>query len=126
MTAHEIKLPGPEHPITIQRSDNLVTVRAGGRVIARSTSTLVLREADYPPVRYIPLADADRSMLRESDKTTHCPYKGRATYLSIVDVPRGQDAVWSYEDPYPAVGEIRGHIAFYADRVEIAVEPAQA
>jgi uncharacterized protein (DUF427 family) len=126
MSAHKIRLPGPEHPITIQPSDDRVTVRAGGATIARSTSTLVLREADYPPVRYIPLADVDRARLRDSDKTTHCPYKGRASYFSIVDLPQGEDAVWCYEDPHPAVEPIRGHVAFYPDRVQIDVEPAGA
>jgi uncharacterized protein (DUF427 family) len=121
---YEIKPPSPSHPITVERSDDRVTVRAGGVTIAQSTSTLLLHEADYPPVRYIPLVDVDRSRLQHSDTTTHCPYKGLASYFSVVDLAQGEDAVWCYEQPHPAVKEIRGHVAFYADWVQIDVEPA--
>jgi uncharacterized protein (DUF427 family) len=121
--SHEIKTPGPDHPITIEPSDDRVTVRAGGALLAESTSTLVMREASYPPVRYIPLADVDRSRLHDSDTTTYCPYKGDASYYSITDAPQGDDAVWFYAQPYPAVEPIRGHIAVYGDRVQIDVEP---
>jgi uncharacterized protein (DUF427 family) len=123
--AREIKTPGPEHPITIEPSADRVTVRAGGRTIAESTSTLVLREASYPPVRYIPLADVDRSQLRNSETTTYCPYKGEASYYSITaDIAQGDNAIWFYDQPYSAVEPIRGHVAFYADRVEIEIDPA--
>jgi uncharacterized protein (DUF427 family) len=121
----DIKIPGPDHPITITRSDDNVVVRSGGATIADSRSTLVLREANYPPVRYIPLADVDRSQLGASELTTYCPYKGDASYYSISpDAGRGTDAVWFYDDPYPAVAEIKGHVAFYSDRVELSVEEA--
>jgi uncharacterized protein (DUF427 family) len=123
--SRDIKIPGPDHPITITRSDDHVVVRSGGATIADSRSTLVLREANYPPVRYIPLADVDRSQLGASELTTYCPYKGDASYYSISpDAGRGTDAVWFYDDPYPAVAEIKGHVAFYSDRVELSVEEA--
>jgi uncharacterized protein (DUF427 family) len=121
--SRDIKTPGPDHPITITPSGDHVVVRSGEAKIADSRSTLVLREANYPPVRYIPLADVDRSRLHDSDTTTYCPYKGHASYLSITDAPQGDDAVWFYEQPYPAVEPIRGHVAFYADRVQIDVQP---
>jgi uncharacterized protein (DUF427 family) len=125
MMTRAIKTPGPDHPITIEPSADRVTVRANGRTLAESTSTLILREASYPPVRYIPLADLDRSQLRSSKTITYCPYKGDASYLSITaDVAGGDDAIWFYDQPYPAVEPIRNHVAFYADRVEIAVDPA--
>jgi uncharacterized protein (DUF427 family) len=119
----ETKTPGPTHPITIEPSSDRVTVRAGGATIADSTATLVLREADYPPVRYIPLTDVDRTLLAPSDKSTYCPFKGEASYWSITTEPGpGQDAVWFYDEPYAAVEPIRDHVAFYADRVDITVE----
>jgi uncharacterized protein (DUF427 family) len=123
--ARNIKIPGPDHPITITSSGNHVVVRSGEATIADSHSTLVLQEADYPPVRYVPIADIDRSQLAPSELTTYCPYKGEASYYSIPsDTKRGTDAVWFYDDPYPAVAEITGHVAFYPDRVQLSVEAA--
>jgi uncharacterized protein (DUF427 family) len=119
----EMKIPGLDHPITIEPSPDRVIVRAGGTTLADSTTTLVLREADYPPVRYIPFADVDQSLLTPSDTSTYCPYKGEASYWSInTDPERGEDAVWFYDQPYAAVASIRDHVAFYADRVEIAIQ----
>ncbi len=121
--SRDIKIPGPDHPITITPSGDHVVVRSGGATIADSRSTLVLQESNYPPVRYFPLADIDRSQLVASELITHCPYKGEASYYSILaDAERGGDAVWFYGDPHPAVSEIKGHVAFYADRVELSVE----
>jgi len=123
--SRDIKIPGPDHPITIVPSDDHVVVRSGEETIADSSSTLVLREADYPPVRYIPITDVDRSQLAPSELTTYCPYKGEASYYSIADdAKHGTDAVWFYEDPRPAVAEIKGHVAFYPDRVQLSVEAA--
>jgi uncharacterized protein (DUF427 family) len=123
--SREIKTPGPEHPITITPSGDYVVVRSGAATIADSRSTLVLREANYPPVHYLPIADVDRSQLAASELTSYCPYKGDASYYSIAgDGERGSDAVWFYDDPYPAVAEIKGHVAFYSDRVELSVEAA--
>jgi uncharacterized protein (DUF427 family) len=123
----DIRIPGPDHPITITSSGDHVVVRSGAATIADSRSTLVLREANYPPVRYIPLADVDQSQLAASELTTYCPYKGDASYYSITaDAEHGADAVWLYDDPYPAVAEIKGHVAFYADRAELSVEKGVA
>jgi uncharacterized protein (DUF427 family) len=119
----EIKIPGPDHPITIDPSPDRVIVRAGGATIADSTATLVLHEADYPPVRYIPLTDVDQALLASSDTSTYCPYKGDASYWSVTTEPgRGDDAVWTYTEPYAAVEPIRDHVAFYPNRVEITIQ----
>jgi uncharacterized protein (DUF427 family) len=124
--SRDIKTPGPDHPITITRSGDHVVVRSGEATIADSRSTLVLREAGYPPVRYIPLADVDRSQLAASGLTTYCPYKGDASYYSVTPADgRGADAVWFYDDPYRAVAEIKGHVAFYSDRVELSIDAAE-
>jgi uncharacterized protein (DUF427 family) len=125
--SRQIKLPGPDHQITIAPSTDRVVVRSGETTIADSQSTLVLRERNYPPVRYIPLADVDRSLLTPSDLTTYCPYKGDASYYSIIaGQERGTDAVWFYDQPYPAVAEIKDHVAFYPDRVELTVSVPDA
>lgn len=119
MTTNAVKIPGPDHPITIETNPKRVIVRLGGRVIADSREALVLREASYAPVYYLPRRDADMSLLERSDHTTHCPYKGDASYFSIpLGGERSRDAVWSYEQPHAAVREIKEHLAFYRDRVD--------
>jgi uncharacterized protein (DUF427 family) len=114
------KIPGREHPITIEPAGQRIIVRVGDQVIADTTAALTLREAGYQPVHYIPIKDVDRTLLRPSPTSTYCPYKGDASYYSI-DGPDGEieDAIWTYEHPYAAVATIVGHLAFYADRVEI-------
>jgi uncharacterized protein (DUF427 family) len=120
--SRQVKLPDPEHEITISPSTDRVLVRSGHTTIADSQATLVLRETNHQPVRYIPLADVDRSLLAPSQLTTYCPYKGDASYYSIVaGEERGTDAVWFYDQPYPAVAQIKDHVAFYSDRVELTV-----
>jgi uncharacterized protein (DUF427 family) len=114
-----MKLPGPDHPITISRSGKRVRVSFAGRTIADTTKALTLKEASYPPVFYVPRADADLATLTRTDHHTHCPYKGDASYFSIVVDGRGaENAVWSYEAPFPAVAEIKDHLAFYPNRVD--------
>ena len=114
-----MKVPGPDHPITITPLAEQVVVRMGESVIADTKRVLKLAEASYPPVLYIPRADADMSLLTRSDRHTYCPYKGDCSYFSIASGERGLNAVWSYEAPYPAVAEIKDHLAFYPDRVQI-------
>lgn len=115
MASRQKLVPGPDHPITITRSDAHVVVRAGGKVIADTRRALELREASYPPVFYIPRADADMALLERTEHGSYCPFKGEASYFSVEG---GANAVWSYEAPYDAVAQIRDHLAFYPDRVE--------
>ena len=117
--AKPIKIPGPDHPISVQRSPSRVIVSAAGRVIADTREALTLSEAHYPPVQYIPRKDVDMALLARTDRTTYFPYKGDASYFSIpLGGERAIDAVWSYETPLAAVAGIRDHLAFYPDRVD--------
>jgi uncharacterized protein (DUF427 family) len=114
-----MKLPGPDHPITITPSTKRVRVTFGGQVIADTTKALSLKEASYPAVLYIPRADAKMDLLKKTDHATHCPYKGDASYFSIqADGKAAENAVWSYEQPFPAMAEIKDHLAFYPNRVD--------
>ena len=118
-----MKLPGPDHPITIEPNPNRVTVMLGGRTIADTTAALTLREASLPPVQYIPRQDVDMAALQRTAHSTHCPYKGDAAYYSAtVDGRSAENAVWTYENPYPAVAQIREHVAFYPSRVDAIEE----
>jgi uncharacterized protein (DUF427 family) len=117
-----VLIPGPDHPITVEPTGQPVVVTAGGREIARTSAALTLAEASYGPVQYVPLADVDPAALEATDHESYCPYKGDASYYSVV-TPDGvlENAVWTYEQPYGAVADIAGHVAFYTDRVDVAV-----
>jgi uncharacterized protein (DUF427 family) len=114
-----MKLPGPDHPITITPTPGRVRIRLGGEVVAETTRALTLQEASYPAVQYIPREDAMMDLLARTPRSTHCPYKGDASYYSIdAGGRRAENAVWSYESPYPAMAAIAGYLAFYPDRVD--------
>src|SRR5258707_4741634 len=117
--AKPIKEPDVDHPIAIERNLSRVVVSVGGRVIADTGGALTLREAAYPPVQYVPRNDVDMALLKRTDHTTYCPYKGDCAYFSIpLGGERSVNAVWTYEDTYPAVAQIKDHLAFYTDRVD--------
>jgi uncharacterized protein (DUF427 family) len=121
--AKPIKIPGPDHPISVERNPARVVVTVAGRVIADTHEALTLREASYAPVQYIPRKDVDMALLERTDHHTYCPYKGEASYYSIpAGGPKAANAIWTYETPYPAVAEIRDHLAFYPDRVDSITE----
>ena len=119
MQTRPMLTPGPDHPITITPNPDRVVVTLGGRVVADTHHALVLKEASYPAVQYIPRADVDMTLLHATTHTTYCPYKGDCSYFSIpLGGERSVNAVWSYERPYPAAAAIKDHLAFYPDRVD--------
>lgn len=119
--ARERLEPSDEHPITVRPTGARIVVRVGGTVVADSSAALTLAEANYPPMHYFPLTDVRRDLLRDSTTTTYCPFKGECAYYDlVVDDQEIADAVWTYREPYPAVGEIAGHVAFYPDHVDVA------
>ena len=118
-----VKIPGPDHPITVTPARGRVTVIAAGRTIADTRAALILKEAAYPPVYYIPRKDVDMARLQRTTHQTYCPYKGERNYYSIpLGGERSVNAVWTYEAPYAAVAEIKDHLAFYPDRVDAIEE----
>jgi uncharacterized protein (DUF427 family) len=121
MTEKQVLVPGPDHPITITPADTTVEVRFGGRLIVKSDHALLLREASYPPVYYLPLDDVDPEVLEQSTHQTYCPFKGDASYYSLRDRDSlAADAAWTYVTPYDAVSAIANHVAFYPDQVDIS------
>ncbi|WP_322051544.1 DUF427 domain-containing protein [Paraburkholderia bannensis] len=120
-----VKFPGPDHPIAIERHPSRIVVKSGGKVIADTRDALMLREARYPAVFYIPRKDVDMTLLQRTDHATYCPYKGDCAYFSIpLAGEPGVNAVWTYERPYAAVAPIREHLAFYPDRIDSIEELA--
>ena len=123
MKEKQIKLPGPDHPISIQRNPARVVASVAGRVIADTRNALTLSESDYSPVQYIPREDVDFSQLERTNHASYCPYKGDCSYYSVpAGGEKSVNAVWTYEDPYPAVAQVKGHVAFYPDRVDEIAE----
>jgi uncharacterized protein (DUF427 family) len=119
MNSKPIKIPGPDHPITITPTKGRVTVTVNGKLIADTRQALTLKEAADPPVQYIPRKDVDMAQLQRTSQQTYCPYKGECTYYSIpAGGERSVNAVWSYEAPHVAASAIREYLAFYPDRVD--------
>ena len=115
-----MRLPGPDHPITITANPKRVRVMADGVVIADTSHALTLKDASYPAVQYVPREDANMDLLKRTERVTHCPYKGDANYFSVVSGGKVlENAIWTYEAPFPAMSEISGHLAFYPDKVKI-------
>ncbi|MGW7681846.1 DUF427 domain-containing protein [Kribbella sp. NPDC054772] len=122
MAEKTVKIPGPDHPITVGKNPDRVVVKVGDRVVADTRDALSLQEASYPAVQYIPRKDVDFTQLERTERHTYCPYKGDASYYNVL--PAGADganAVWTYEAPYDAVADIRDHVAFYPDKVSIEI-----
>ncbi len=121
-----MRIPGPDHPIGIESNPRRVVVKFAGKVVANSIHALTLRESTYPPVQYIPRADVDMTLLERTEHTTHCPYKGDASYYSVrAGERRAENAVWTYETPFESVASIKDHVAFYPNRVDaIEEQPA--
>jgi uncharacterized protein (DUF427 family) len=119
MAEKTVKIPGPDHPITVGKNPDRVVVKVGDRVIADTRDALSLQEANYPAVQYIPRKDVDFAQLERTKHHTYCPYKGKASYYTIL--PGQVNAVWTYEQPYDAVADIQDHVAFYPDKVSIEI-----
>ena len=122
-TSKPIKVPGPDHPITVERNPNRVVISVAGHVIADTRDALTLRESTYPAVQYVPRKDVDMALLKRTDHATYCPYNRDCAYFNIpVGGERSINAVWTYEEPYAAVAAIKDHLAFYPDRVDAIEE----
>lgn len=125
--------PGPDHPITVEPAKRRWRALFAGHVIADSNDAMVLQEANYPAVTYFPREDVAMEYMARTERRTHCPYKGDAAYYTLqMDGQFAENAVWTYEEPFEAMGAISGRIAFYTDRVEVyevddaAVNPGHA
>ena len=122
----EQKTPGPDHPIDMVEIDRPARIIFDGVEIVSSTHYVALKEAGYTEVAYIPRDNLDERMVQPSDRRTWCPYKGEARYFHLLtrDGKRMENALWSYDDPFPAVAAIAGHVAAFPDRVD-AIEAGE-
>ncbi|ABS64226.1 protein of unknown function DUF427 [Parvibaculum lavamentivorans DS-1] len=113
----------PGHLLRLMPAGRRVRVRFNGELLADSTRALELFEGEYAPVFYLPREDVKMELLTPTKSVTWCPFKGEASYWSL-EGEGGQDAVWSYEDPFVEMAEIKDYLAFYPNKVEFEVEPA--
>lgn len=119
MASPIVKLPSPDHPITLTPNARRVVVTLAGVTLADSIAALTLQEARYPAVQYIPRGDVDMAALRRTSESSYCPYKGEATYYAPASAgPDARGIAWSYETPHEAMRRIAGYLAFYPDRVD--------
>ena len=99
---------------------NPVIVRTGDHIITKSSAALSMQEGSYSPVLYIPFDDVAANCITKSDTTSYCPFKGTASYWNIITKDKTiVDAAWSYDEPFDEMQAIKGHLAFYPDKVEI-------
>src|ERR1700760_2052366 len=120
MTSRPVLEPTAEHPITINPTGKHVVVRINGEVVADTQDALQLQESTYAAVQYIPLKDVAQERLTRTGTSTYCPFKGEAGYYSVTTSAGDtiDDAIWFYEQPYPAVAQIVGHVAFYPGKAD--------
>lgn len=107
------------HDITTEEFPRRVRLVFAGETIVDSTKARLLHETGIAPVLYFPMSDVRMDLLEPGEQRSVCPFKGEASYWSItVDGRRAQNAVWGYEDPLPERSDIKGHVAFYPERVD--------
>ncbi|WP_293900921.1 DUF427 domain-containing protein [Phenylobacterium sp.] len=115
-----MKIPGPDHPIVVTPAAGRWRAKYRGHVIADTEDAMALQESTYPKVIYFPRADVSMEVLAHTPRSTHCPYKGDASYYTLnLDGQIAENVVWTYETPYPAMAAIAGRLAFYPNQVEI-------
>ena len=123
MTLSDNKSPGfqrkPDYPLEIAPADKSVRVTLGGEVIAESNDAFVMTESNYGPAYYIPMGDVRLDLMEKTDHSSHCPFKGDASYWTInAGGQTAENAVWSYETPFDEVALIRETMSFYTTKVD--------
>jgi uncharacterized protein (DUF427 family) len=107
----------PDYRVDIHRRRNVVTAELDGRLIARTANALLVDEQDHGLVFYFPRSDVLVALGRDDAQSSRCPYKGNATYWRFDG--DGEPVCWSYDEPYDQVAQLRGHVAFYQDKVAV-------
>ena len=118
-------MTSPRHPhaMTIETYPHRVKVIFHEKVIADTQQALVLKEGSLPPVLYLPRRDVVMAYLERTTHSTHCPFKGDASYFTVnVDGRVAENAAWSYETPLASVSAIKDHIAFYREKIDAIEE----
>jgi uncharacterized protein (DUF427 family) len=113
----------PYHRVDVLESSRHVKVSVNREVVAETERPKILFETGLPPRYYISPEDVREEALVPSDKRTQCPYKGVASYYSVeADGRRAEDLVWYYPEPIPEAAKIKGHLAFFNEKVDLEVD----
>jgi uncharacterized protein (DUF427 family) len=109
----------PPHRIFFEDYPARLRAKVGDTVVVDTVGAKLLHETAIKPVVYVPLADIDASLLTPTDTSTHCPFKGDASYWTVTvgdrEIP---DALWAYESPKPDAAWLKGYGALYWDKVD--------
>jgi uncharacterized protein (DUF427 family) len=109
----------PAHKILFQPDGRRLRAFVGDTVVLDTTGAHLLHETGIRPVAYVPIADLNADLLEPTDTSTHCPFKGDASYWSLrVGDDVREDAVWYYDDPVASAPWLKGFAALYFDRVD--------
>jgi len=111
---------GHAHRTEIAGSNERVRIALGSVILAETIRPVVLREGALPARYYIPADDVRMELLEGSNSTSHCPFKGDATYWSVKDGPA--DIAWTYKEPIPGAEQIKGLICFYNEKVDVEID----
>ena len=107
------------HDVTHAPLGRRVRLELGGETVVDTHDAILLHETGIRPRLYVPLVDTRADLLRSSERRTHCPFKGDATYRTVeAGGTRSHDALWVYEDPIPRADWLRGYAGVYEERFD--------
>jgi uncharacterized protein (DUF427 family) len=109
------RIQGPAHLLYFEPYERRMRAELGGETVIDTTGGMLLYESNIAPVLYVPQEDVRGDLLTRTDHTTHCPFKGDATYWSVGDA---ENAIWGYEQPIESASWLRGYVAPYWERFE--------
>lgn len=109
----------PDYQIEISPAGKTVSIELEGEKIVESANALVMREQNHGPVYYFPREDIAMTHFQRTDHSSHCPFKGDASYWTLKVGDRVlENVMWSYETPFDECAQIKDYVAFYRDRLD--------
>jgi uncharacterized protein (DUF427 family) len=109
--------------VDILASSRHVRVELDGVTVADSRQPRILFETGLPPRYYLPLTDLRMDLLRPTQTSSHCPYKGTASYWTVdTGQAEHRDVVWMYRYPLPESQKVAGLACFYNEKVDLFLD----
>jgi uncharacterized protein (DUF427 family) len=112
----------PEYRVDLVRDGRHARATVAGEIVAESDDVITVKETGHNAVYYFPRQNVRMDLLQRTDRHSHCPFKGEASYFSVgAAKAKADNAAWSYEQPYDEVHPLKDRIAFYADKVTVTI-----